>query len=105
ICFGFRYSDFEFLKMLAFIIRRFLITGLLLVVISIVSFAIFTLTPGSPFPWADLNPKITPAVKEAFRKKFHLDQPLYKQYAFIMSGMLTGELTSIKDERPVLEKI
>lgn len=91
--------------MLPFIIRRFLITGLLLVVISLVSFAIFTLTPGSPFPWADLNPKITPAVKEAFRRKFHLDQPLYKQYAFIMSGMFTGKLTSIKDERPVLKKI
>ena len=91
--------------MLTFIIRRLLITSLLLVVISVVSFAIFTLTPGSPFPWADLNPKISPAVKENYRKKFHLDQPLHKQYWFIMSGMLTGKLTSIKDERPVLEKI
>src|ERR1043166_1524226 len=91
--------------MITFIIRRLLITSVLLVVISIVSFLIFTLTPGSPFPWADLNPKITPAVKEAFRKKYHLDQPLHKQYWFIMSGMFTGKLTSIKDERPVLKKI
>src|SRR5438874_5184514 len=91
--------------MLAFVIRRLLITGVLLVVISIVSFLIFTLTPGSPFPWADLNPKISKAVKENYRKKFHLDQPLHKQYWFIMSGMLTGKLTSIKDERPVLKKL
>src|SRR5581483_313369 len=53
----------------------------------------------------DLNPKFPPAVKEAYRKKYHLDQPLYKKYTFIMSGLLSGNLTSIKDERPVLEKI
>ena len=64
-----------------------------------------TLAPGSPYPWGELNPKITPQVKEMFRKKFHLDQPLYKQYWLNMQDLFSGRLKSIKDDRPVLQKI
>jgi peptide/nickel transport system permease protein len=91
--------------MTAFIIRRLLITGVLLFFISLISFFIITLTPGSPYPWGDLNPDISPQVKEAFRKKFHLDRPLVEQYGLIMRDLFTGELRSIKDERPVLSRI
>lgn len=91
--------------MLNFLIRRLAISVVLLFAISLVSFFIITLTPGSPYPWGELNPKISPQIKEAFRKKFHLDQPLYKQYWLNMEGLFTGKLTSIKDDRPVLAKI
>ena len=64
-----------------------------------------TLAPGSPYPWGELNPKITPQVKEMFRKKFHLDEPLYKQYWLNMRDLFGGRLKSIKDDRPVLQKI
>ena len=64
-----------------------------------------TLAPGSPYPWGELNPKITPQVKEMFRKKFHLDEPLYKQYWLNMRDLFNGRLKSIKDDRPVLQKI
>lgn len=91
--------------MLNFIIRRLLISVVLLFFISLVSFFIVTLTPGSPYPWGELNPKVSEQVKETFRKKFHLDQPLHRQYLFIMRDLFNGNLRSIKDERPVLAKI
>jgi peptide/nickel transport system permease protein len=91
--------------MAAFLIRRLLIAVILLFLISLISFFIVTLTPGSPYPWGELNPKISEDVKQAFREKFHLDKPLHQQYGFIMRDMFTGELRSIKDERPVLAKI
>jgi peptide/nickel transport system permease protein len=77
----------------------------LLFIISIISFFIVTLTPGSPYPWGELNPKISAEVKANFRKKFHLDRPLHEQYALIMRDLFTGNLRSIKDDRAVMVKI
>ena len=91
--------------MTAFIIRRLLISIVLLFFISLISFFIITLTPGSPYPWGELNPKVSEDVKRIFREKFHLDRPLHEQYGFILRDLFTGELRSIKDERPVLQKI
>lgn len=91
--------------MAAFVIRRLLVSLVLLFFISIISFFIITLTPGSPYPWGELNPKVSEEVKRVFREKFHLDRPLHEQYALIMRDLFTGNLRSIKDERPVLEKI
>ncbi|MCK9361925.1 ABC transporter permease, partial [Patescibacteria group bacterium] len=48
---------------------------------------------------------ITPQVKEMFRKKFHLDRPIYEQYWLNMRDLFSGRLKSIKDDRPVLERI
>jgi len=90
---------------IAFLVRRCLVGVVLLFLISVISFFIITLTPGSPYPWGELNPKISPEVKEAYRKKFHLDKPLLQQYGFIMRDLFSGELRSIKDQRPVLRKI
>ena len=91
--------------MLNFLIRRLLISAFLVFCISLVSFFMITLAPGSPYPWGELNPKITPQVKEAFRKKFHLDRPLHEQYWLNMRDLFSGELRSIKDDRPVLGRI
>ncbi|MCX7713256.1 MAG: ABC transporter permease [Chthoniobacterales bacterium] len=91
--------------MTAFILRRLSIAVLLLFAISLISFFIVTLTPGSPYPWGELNPKISEDVKRAFREKFHLDEPLHKQYFLIMQDLFSGKLRSIKDERSVLDKI
>jgi peptide/nickel transport system permease protein len=91
--------------MITFLIRRLLISVVLLFFISLASFGIITLTPGSPYPWGELNPKISESVKANFRKQFHLDEPIWKQYWLNMRGLFTGELRSIKDGRPVLERI
>ena len=83
--------------MIVFIIRRLLASIVLLFFISLISFFIITLTPGSPYPWGELNPKVSEDVKRIFRQKFHLDKPLHEQYGFIMRDLFTGELRSIKD--------
>jgi peptide/nickel transport system permease protein len=90
---------------ITFLIRRLLVSVVVLALVSLVSFFIITLTPGSPYPWGDLNPKISPAVKESYRKKFHLDEPYHKQYFYIMRDLFTGKLVSNKDQQPVLKKI
>ena len=91
--------------MLTFLIRRLLIAVVLLVVVSVMSWFIMTLTPGSPLPWSEMNPEISEQTKELYKKKFHFDKPLYQQYFLMMSDLLKGDLVSIKDERPVLRKI
>jgi peptide/nickel transport system permease protein len=91
--------------MITFLIRRLLISVVLLFFISLASFGIITLTPGSPYPWGELNPKISESTKANFRKKFHLDEPIWNQYWLNMRGLFSGELRSIKDGRPVLERI
>ena len=91
--------------MIPFIVRRLLIGVVLLFGISLVSFLMMTMAPGSPYPWGELNPKITPQVREMFKKKFHLDRPIHEQYLLNMRDLFTGRLRSIKDDRPVLGRI
>jgi len=91
--------------MTSFLIRRLVLSVVLLFIISIISFFIVTMTPGSPYPWGELNPKISAEVKANFRKKFHLDRPLHEQYALIMHDLFTGDLRSMKDDRPVMTRI
>ena len=91
--------------MTSFLIRRLLLSVVLLFIISIISFFIVSMTPGSPYPWGELNPKISAEVKANFRKKFHLDRPLHEQYALIMHDLFTGDLRSMKDDRPVMTRI
>jgi len=88
-----------------FLIRRLLISAALLALVSVISWFIITLTPGSPLPWSELNPKISEQTKELYRKKFHFDKPLHVQYFLMMRDLLRGRLVSNKDERPVLLKI
>ena len=64
-----------------FLIRRLLETFVLLFFISLISFAIITLTPGSPYPWGELNPKVSEDVKRVFREKFHLDRTVRPDHA------------------------
>jgi peptide/nickel transport system permease protein len=89
----------------SFLIRRLSLSVVLLFIISIISFFIVTMTPGSPYPWGELNPKISAEVKASFRKKFHLDRPLHEQYALIMHDLFKGDLRSMKDDRPVMARI
>jgi peptide/nickel transport system permease protein len=91
--------------MFAFICRRLALSFVVMGIVSVISFAMITLSPGSPFPWGDLNPQIAPAVKEEYRKRFHLDQPWHAQYRLIIADLFSARLVSMKDGRPVIAKI
>ena len=91
--------------MLSFVARSFVQKIVTLFFVSIVSFLIIYLAPGEPSRVDPLNPKFTPEMVERFRKEFHLDQPLYRQYLYFYGGFFSGKTVSWKDNEPALAKI
>jgi peptide/nickel transport system permease protein len=91
--------------MLSFIGRSIIQKIVTLFFVSVVSFLIIHLAPGKPSQVDPLNPKFTPEIVERFRKAFHLDKPLHVQYVYFYRDLLTGRITSWKDNQSVLAKI
>jgi peptide/nickel transport system permease protein len=91
--------------MLSFIGRSVVQKTITLFFVSIVSFLIIHLAPGSPSQVDPLNPKFTPEMVERFQKEFHLDKPLYIQYIYFYQDLFTGKTVSWKDNQSVLKKI
>ncbi len=73
--------------------------------VSIISFLVVYLAPGKPSQVDQMNPKFTPEMVERFRKEYHLDEPLYKQYVYFYRDLFTGKSVSWKDNEPVLGKM
>lgn len=91
--------------MLSFIGRSVVQKTITLFFVSIVSFLIIHLAPGSPSQVDPLNPKFTPEMVERFQKEFHLDKPLYVQYIYFYQDLFTGKTVSWKDNQSALKKI
>lgn len=91
--------------MARFLLRAFAVRCGLLVVISIIAFAVVHLAPGQPSEVDPMNPMMKPQDIARIRAAFHLDEPFYKQYGYWLWDLGTGELTSFKDGQPVLPKI
>jgi peptide/nickel transport system permease protein len=91
--------------MWSFIIRNILQRLLLLVVISIIAHSVVHLAPGEPSEVDPANPRMKPEDITRIRAAFHLDDPLYLQYAYWMRDLFSGELKSFKDSQPVLPKL
>ena len=91
--------------MVSFIGRSVVQKIVTLFFVSVLSFLIIHLAPGEPSQVDPLNPKFTPEMVERFRKAFHLDEPLHAQYLYFYRNLLSGDLASWKDNRPVLAKI
>jgi peptide/nickel transport system permease protein len=77
---------------------------MLVFVISVISFLIMRLAPGGAL-FGQLDPKMSPAARESFIRKHHLDRPLHVQYWLMMRDLFRGELRSTKDDRAVIQKI
>lgn len=93
--------------MFAFTIRRLLIAIPLLFGITVISFLAINLAPGGQvaLPGSEMNPGLNPHVRQMIAKQFHFDKPLVVQYWLMMRDMVTGELTSFKDNRSALLKV
>src|SRR5215468_3201359 len=92
--------------MLRFLLRRFLILLLMLVVVSMVAFAIPYLGGGDPV--RDImrarvaDEIIDPAALEGLRVQLGLDRPLFEQYAAWLSHVLRGDFgLSLASREPV----
>ncbi|MBI4496175.1 MAG: ABC transporter permease [Deltaproteobacteria bacterium] len=91
-----------------YLIRRLLLMIPLFIGITIISFAVIHLAPGSPIDMAtDLNPKATAEVKERMRALYGLDKPLHEQYITWVRRLAVLDFgTSFsQDGRKVTDKI
>jgi peptide/nickel transport system permease protein len=91
--------------MIAFLVRNIGQRLILLVFISIIAHSVVHLAPGDPSLVDPSNPRMKAEDIARIRAAFHLDDPLYAQYAYWMKDLFTGQLKSFKDNQPVLEKI
>lgn len=74
-----------------YLLRRILIAIPSLLGISLVLFAVLALAPGDPFGELVTNPNVPPAVAQALRAKFGLDDPIWIRYAHWLVAMLHGD--------------
>ena len=75
--------------MTKYIIRRAL--GLIptLFIIITISFFLIRVAPGGPF---DREKKIPPQILRNIEKKYHMDEPLIKQYGRYLFSVIQGDL-------------
>ena len=81
--------------------------ALTLLLVTLLVFGLIQLAPGSPLATSDdgLTP-LSSADREALEAYYGFDQPLGVQYASWLGKLARGDLgTSIRDRRPVLDKI
>ncbi len=74
-----------------YIFRRLLQIVPLLVLATVVSFAVMQLAPGGPLSAYQHNPHITAAQLAIIEHDLGLDQPAYMQYFYWLTGIVRGE--------------
>ena len=77
--------------MLGYIAKRTIASIPTLLLVYTLVFLIAHVTPGSPWDIGSNRP-IDPVVKAALDAKYHLDDPIYKQYVDYLIGALHGDL-------------
>ncbi len=72
-----------------FIFKRLLGAALTLFAVISLTFVLLRVMPGGPF---DQERQLPPAIKANIEARYHLDQPLFRQYLIYMGGILRGDL-------------
>lgn len=91
--------------MASYILRRFLTALPVLLLITIIVFAVMQVLPGDPARMV-LGQEATPQALEAMRERLGLNRPLHEQYLSWLFGVLQGDLgRSMVDNAPVSRAI
>jgi peptide/nickel transport system permease protein len=90
--------------MLGYMVRRLVSTLVVLLGLSILSFAMVRLVPGDTAT-ALLGLQQDPAVAAQLRERLRLDEPVVVQYAVWLGGVLRGDLGTSVLGRPVSQQI
>lgn len=77
--------------MVSYIIRRLLMAIPILIGISIITFSVMQLAPGSPTSML-MSPDIGPEVRAAFEERYGLNDPVPVQYIKWMGAMMQGDM-------------
>lgn len=94
--------------MTRYLARRLLLTIPMLFGITFLTYTIISFTPGGPAAglMGDLNPKVSDEYRQNLIKQYNFDKPLLVQYGLWIKNILRLDLgESIKDRKPVIEKI
>ncbi len=76
-------------------LRRLAFLPLLLLIISLLAFVLVRLAPGGPFD-RERKPA-SPEIERNLKEKYHLDEPIWKQYGRFLNDLLHGDFgTSLK---------
>ena len=90
----------------AFIIRRLLLSAVVLLLVTVVTFTIAHSIPGDPISSVVSDRVNDPAVIASYRKKFGLDKPLTVQYVYYMKNLAKGDMgLSITTQQPVTKDL
>lgn len=73
-----------------FIFRRILLLIPLLLLISFLAFVLVRVAPGGPFD-RERKPA-SPEIEQRLKARYHLDEPLWKQYLRFLGGAVRGDL-------------
>ncbi len=71
-------------------LRRIIFSIPLLLVISLLAFVLVHLAPGGPFD-SERKPA-SPEIERNLQAKYHLDEPIWKQYLSYLDGLVHGDL-------------
>ena len=72
-----------------YLLKRLLFMLPLVLVISFLAFGLVRVAPGGPFD-KDRKPA-SPEIERALRAKYHLDEPLWRQYLRYLGGLARGD--------------
>jgi len=75
--------------MWAYVVRRLLVTIPTVLAVVTICYLLLHFTPGGPF---DTERKVSDAVLANLQAKYHLDQPLWRQYLLYLDSLLHGDL-------------
>lgn len=75
--------------MLSVVLRRLLLAPVVLLVLASLSFFIMRLAPGGPF---QSERAIDPEVRAALEHRYHLDEPMWRQYLRFLGDCAHGDL-------------
>jgi peptide/nickel transport system permease protein len=89
-----------------FVIRRLLQVIPLLLGITMLTFALANLVPGSPLSGLEFNPRTRPEDIARIRANLGLDEPVHRRYVIWVSNVARGDMgLSLQHFRPVRETI
>ncbi len=89
-----------------YILKRLLTFIPLVIGITIITFVVMHLTPGSPVDSEIMSPHVDARARERLRRAYGLDRPIHVQYAGWVSRVVRLDFgRSFRDNRRVIEKI
>ena len=92
--------------MLPYLFRRLVAVAVLVVGISLVTFALVRMVPGDPVALYYGGMPVDADIEQALRRQWGLDQPLPVQYLRYLGGVLQGNLgVSLATGRPIMDDL